>query len=114
MQNKMLEESANEENKQMITIIKELGLRIWSKFLQMITQRKIAVITDSVEGGQKRMEVPKRDANYKEDQFRLHNVIGRSLGVFPDNMRLRLVVAKVLQSRFLEIIMTFVILLSLV
>ena len=60
------------------------------------------------------MEVPKRDANYKEDQFRLHNVIGRSLSVFPDNMRLRLVVAKVLQSRFLEIIMTFVILLSLV
>lgn len=51
MQNKMLEESANEENKQMFTIIKELGLRIWSKFLQMITQRKIAVITDSVEGG---------------------------------------------------------------
>ena len=60
------------------------------------------------------MEIPKRDANYKEDQFHLHNVIGRSLGVFPDNMRLRLVVAKVLQSRFLEIIMTFVILLSLV
>lgn len=51
MQNKMLEESANEENKQMLTILKELGLRIWSKFLQMITQRKIAVITDSVEGG---------------------------------------------------------------
>jgi len=51
MQNKMVEESANEENKQMLTILKESGLRIWSKFLQMITQRKIAVITDSVEGG---------------------------------------------------------------
>ena len=51
MQNKMVEESANEENKQMLTILKESGLRTWSKFLQMITQRKIAVITDSVEGG---------------------------------------------------------------
>jgi len=66
MQNKMVEESANEENKQMLTILKESGLRIWSKFLQIITQRKTAVITDSVE------------------------------------------------ARFLEIIMTFVILLSLV
>jgi len=51
MQNKMVEESANEENKQMLTILKESGLRIWSKFLQIITQRKTAVITDSVEGG---------------------------------------------------------------
>ena len=60
------------------------------------------------------MALPKRDANFIEDQFKNHQIYGRSLGFLPENMKFRLILAQILQSRATEILMAIVILLSLI
>ena len=85
-----------------------MAFKIWTRFLQLISSTE-----EELKKKQGLSMTPKRNANFIEDQFIIHQVHGRSLGFLPEKMKLRLVLAKILQSRATEIIMTVVILLSL-